>query len=591
MTAASVTGDLIDISKRYSGEVFSKRVPAAKEMLQQVSINLAPFVPFSARFAIEVMQKSNATVFQPSVAGQDAMYDSAKETYEELTEDPESPSRKDLLRTREEFASGRGAELKSASNQLAELLRAATVFAYKKSELKQAANPMYAHELSFDAVATDIFDKLQESDKNKGTTFIKEIEDIVGSKPFEAINETSGDVGVNSLKEHQKLGVHLLALKHSMMNSPPKLSEDEAMAILKNIAFSEITSAGSKTGGKRVQHMFKAATNAGASAHDAWEAAVKEFVGELNAGLEILKNEIKGFKNDVFKYGKQGERRLRDMGKDALRDAGMSDTVIYEINQAVSRVQDIAFNGSIGNLAKTGYLYEVPINMEGPPDVTAMGQVILNVTGINTPDMAFEVKPEAIRLAFGDFGLQESGINMLYQLAGALELADSRAINNLYADLIGGMVPEHIMGIYSSTVNAQAADPEQLIAAGIAPYATAVQIMSSRDLMKNIEVAMSQVEQPMTQQAKSFVESMMFKANMFSQVWKDFTANNIFLQGREDMTFSNPGLTGPEPRVWSEDFQHWKETQGMGLTVAPFVAAFKDAYNDEETLKTLNLIK
>ena len=27
--------------------------------------------------------------------------------------------------------------------------------------------------------------------------------------------------------------------------------------------------------------MFKAATNAGASAHDAWEAAVKEFVGEL----------------------------------------------------------------------------------------------------------------------------------------------------------------------------------------------------------------------------------------------------------------------------------------------------------------------
>ena len=592
-TPKGVKGDLVDISSTYGvtpGSAYSKRIPTAKEMLQQVSINLAPFVPFSARFAVEVTQRANATVFGPSGGTPDDSYDSAKRTYEEITEDPESPSRTDLLRTRDEFASARGAELKSGANQLAQLFRDATLFAHKKSEFKQAANPLYAHEIAFDAVATDIFDKLKQSDKNKGTTFLSEMEELTGTEAFQAHNNTTFDVGANSVKEHQKLGVHLLALKHSMMNSDPKIPEEEIIATLRNIAGTEITSAGSKTGGKRIQHMFKRITNNGASAHDAWEGAVKEFLDELNSGLDTLKTQINGFKDDIFKYGEEANRKARESSKMVLRDAGFDKWVITEINQAVSRAQDITFNNSVGNLAKTGYLYEVPINMEGPPGVNAMGQAIINITGVNTPDMQFEIANNGIRLQVGDFGMQESGINMIAQLAGALELGTANAINDLYAELIAGMVPEHVMGIYSNTVNAQAADPEQLVAAGIAPYATAVQIMGSKEIVRNIESAMSQVQEPMTQEAKAFVESMMFKANMFSQVWKDFTANNIFLQGREAMTFSNPGVTGPEPRVWSEDFKHWNDTAGMGLTVAPFVAAFKDGYNDEQTLKTLGLI-
>ena len=528
---------LENVTGQYFKSLFSNIEPSAKESLSETVVGFSPFVPFSKSFGLRLAKQGDPTLLLPDDLKKDPTFMEQVSIYEDRTGDPKPPVT-DASKTVESFEDN--PQLKKSTEQIAKLLREASVFAFGESDVLRS-NKRYVGEVAFDIVAKDIFKRLPEQ-------YQKDIFDIgLGNEKIEKKGfHTSFDVGTRTEQSRSKLHTFLLSLQQAGMD------ED----VLRRVGGAELTIARTK----RVQRLFEQYSSDGLDVEKAFIKGAKKFVADLNAPLKQIRNKIK----DIESAAKLTETQLKEVA--GLGDAGYSKNVIYEINQALRRVFDMSVEE--GWKGKNTYLYTVPLNT---PTFTGQGVAAIGVENRNDlSQLKFVLHSSSMIVDTTIAGGQEAII--LEHAAGLLGI-ESAALNNQWQEYLTLTSQEYIAGIYQSKSMSQAFDPSAPIANSISGYGIMSQVMTNKQLTDAILNSFEEVKGPMAKQAAKVYTKIINEANNLSRAWQMNSAKHIWKGNFDQFQF---GMADNRGEVWKGS-NYWTDRIGEGMVVSPLIGSYSQA--------------
>ena len=534
---------LENVTGQYYKALYSNIEPAVKEQLAETVVGFSPFVPFSKQFTLRVAQQTDKTLLVPDDIKKDKAFMEQVALYEEQTDDPRPPNT-DASRTVSSYEAN--PELKKKTDEVGQLLRNASIFAFGESDVKRG-NPNYTGEVAFDIIAKDIFDKLPEQAK-------RDIFDVgLSSEEIQkGFFSESFDIGMRTTESRRKLHTSLLSLQ--------KAGFDED--ILRRTGGIEITIAYKK----RVQKFYNEFATEGSDASSSFRSGAQKYVDELNNQLQQVQSRFDKLKDVIGK----GAKHLKKIA--GLPGSALPGGAVYEINQALRRVADM--NTETLWKGKDTYLYTVPIKTS---NFSGQGVAAIQVANRNDfPSMQFTLLEASVVPTTVAGGLE----TVLLEQNGDVLGLEEGALNDQFQTYLEGTAAELVAGTFTSTTNGRAFDPSAPIAHSIAPYGVISQIMTNREISEAILQSFEGVKKPMSDRVAKIYSKMVNEANTLSRSWQMHSAQHIWKGNFDEYQF---GMADGRAEVWKGS-NYWTDRMGEGFVVSPLLGTYKES-------KTYNFFK
>tara|TARA_R100001594_G_scaffold136462_1_gene178823 strand:- start:255 stop:1901 length:1647 start_codon:yes stop_codon:yes gene_type:complete len=531
------------VGGQYYKSMFSNIEPAVKEQLAETVVGFSPFVPFSKQFTLRVAQQTDKTLLVPDDIKKDKAFMEQVALYEEQTDDPRPPNT-DASRTVSSYEAN--PELKKKTDEVGQLLRNASIFAFGESDVKRG-NPKYVGEVAFDIIAKDIFDKLPEQAK-------RDIFDVgLSSEEIQkGFFSESFDIGMRTTESRRKLHTSLLSLQKAGFDQD----------ILRRTGGIEITIAYKK----RMQKFYNEFATEGSDASSSFRSGAQKYVDELNNQLQQVQSRFDKL-GDVIK---KGAANLKKMA--GLPGSTGPNTAIYEINQALRRVADM--NVETLWKGKDTYLYTVPIKTS---NFSGQGVAAIQVANRRDfPNMQFTLLEASVVPTTVAGGLE----TVLLEQNGDVLGLEEGALNDQFQTYLEGTAGELVAGMFTSTTNGRAFDPSAPIAHSIAPYGVISQIMTNREISEAILQSFEGVKKPMSDRVAKIYSKMVNEANTLSRSWQMHSAQHIWKGNFDEYQF---GMADGRAEVWKGS-NYWTDRMGEGFVVSPLLGTYKES-------KTYNFFK
>ena len=531
------------VGGQYYKSMFSNIEPAVKEQLAETVVGFSPFVPFSKQFTLRVAQQTDKTLLVPDDIKKDKAFMEQVALYEEQTDDPRPPNT-DASRTVSSYEAN--PELKKKTDEVGQLLRNASIFAFGESDVKRG-NPNYVGEVAFDIIAKDIFDKLPEQAK-------RDIFDVgLSSEEIQkGFFSESFDIGMRTTESRRKLHTSLLSLQKAGFDQD----------ILRRTGGIEITIAYKK----RMQKFYNEFATEGSDASSSFRSGAQKYVDELNNQLQQVQSRFDKL-GDVIK---KGGANLKKMA--GLPGSTGPNTAIYEINQALRRVADM--NVETLWKGKDTYLYTVPIKTS---NFSGQGVAAIQVANRRDfPNMQFTLLEASVVPTTVAGGLE----TVLLEQNGDVLGLEEGALNDQFQTYLEGTAGELVAGMFTSTTNGRAFDPSAPIAHSIAPYGVISQIMTNREISEAILQSFEGVKKPMSNRVAKIYSKMVNEANTLSRSWQMHSAQHIWKGNFDEYQF---GMADGRAEVWKGS-NYWTDRMGEGFVVSPLLGTYKES-------KTYNFFK
>ena len=522
---------------QYYGKLGATQTVAAKELVSEVAVAFAPFVPFTRAFELELRERAQANILAPpDPQNREANYMNRIVGYEKATQDPEP--KHDPINTMDVMEGNPG--LRNAAVEIARLLRNESVFAYDKSDTTRG-NKRYVGEVAYDVVARDVFDKLPASYKSGEKFDIDMADELVKGHSW----GPSFDLGLKTLESKKALTTMLAQMKEAGVDQE----------LLNRVGGAEITIAKSKSMQDNVNQLI----GDGLSTQQAFANAAQQFVSDLNADLASLRGLGLKLKD------------LDKISKNDLEKGGYGMLNALEINQALRRLSDIlAMDKQWGG--KDTYIYQIPLHNKG--GFFGHGYAFISINNKNDWNKVEWVISEMI--------IRES----MFQIAGGPELQLLEDLADMMGLAEGGIIEqweglmtllgeEYVLGIMEGTkipAFFETALDISLINS-IAPRADIVQTMTTKQLGDALILAMSDVAQTAAPHVARQIEKIYNRANNLSKVWKSRASDAVWDGAINKYNFSNPD--NKRAGVWAPIDNHWVGGVGQGFAVSPMLAQYK----------------
>jgi len=534
---------LENVTGQYYKALYSNIEPAVKEQLAETVVGFSPFVPFSKQFTLRVAQQTDKTLLVPDDIKKDKAFMEQVALYEEQTDDPRPPNT-DASRTVSSYEAN--PELKKKTDEVGQLLRNASIFAFGESDVKRG-NPNYTGEVAFDIIAKDIFDKLPEQAK-------RDIFDVgLSSEEIQkGFFSESFDIGMRTTESRRKLHTSLLSLQ--------KAGFDED--ILRRTGGIEITIAYKK----RMQKFYNEFATEGSDASSSFRSGAQKYVDELNNQLQQVQSRFDKLKDVIGK----GAKNLKKIA--GLPGSTLPGGAVYEINQALRRVADM--NVETLWQGKDTYLYTVPIKTSN-----FSGQGVAAIQAANRrdfPSMQFTLLEASVVPTTVAGGLE----TVLLEQNGDVLGIEEGALNDQFQTYLEGTAAELVAGTFTSTTTGRAFDPSAPIAHSIAPYGVISQIMTNREISEAILQSFEGVKKPMSNRVAKIYSKMVNEANTLSRSWQMHSAQHIWKGNFDEYQF---GMADGRAEVWKGS-NYWTDRMGEGFVVSPLLGTYKES-------KTYNFFK
>lgn len=531
------------VGGQYYKSMFSNIEPAVKEQLAETVVGFSPFVPFSKQFTLRVAQQTDKTLLVPDDIKKDKAFMEQVALYEEQTDDPRPPNT-DASRTVSSYEAN--PELKKKTDEVGQLLRNASIFAFGESDVKRG-NPNYVGEVAFDIIAKDIFDKLPEQAK-------RDIFDVgLSSEEIQkGFFSESFDIGMRTTESRRKLHTSLLSLQKAGFDQD----------ILRRTGGIEITIAYKK----RMQKFYNEFATEGSDASSSFRSGAQKYVDELNNQLQQVQSRFDKL-GDVIKKGAANLKKTA-----GLPGSTGPNTAIYEINQALRRVADM--NVETLWKGKDTYLYTVPIKTS---NFSGQGVAAIQVANRRDfPNMQFTLLEASVVPTTIAGGLE----TVLLEQNGDVLGLEEGALNDQFQTYLEGTAGELVAGMFTSTTNGRAFDPSAPIAHSIAPYGVISQIMTNREISEAILQSFEGVKKPMSDRVAKIYSKMVNEANTLSRSWQMHSAQHIWKGNFDEYQF---GMADGRGEVWKGS-NYWTDRMGEGFVVSPLLGTYKES-------KTYNFFK
>ena len=538
--AKEVKGSVLDgQSHSYYGPAGLRSPVGVNEQLSEIVIGLAPFVPFSQAFTLHQTSNSGGIMIAPQSQGEDLVSNIIN--YERATGDPTPDA--DPRKTLE--AGERVRSIRTLNNELGQLMQQATAFGFEKNP--RTSVYVGPQEVATKEIASDIFDKLPANDKD-------DIFDLQLDSEVEILrmHSESFDLGMSTVDERQRLHTSLLAL--SKVSSMP----DE---MLRRVSGIEVTAAGGKAedSGKYVQKAFRNTYRESGDIDAAFGEAANEWVSAINQTFS--------------KVAKKGDSiadvLAKTKGGKANKELGILAPNMFELNQALRRMQDMQTMATNGAKRKNLYVYSVPLNIGGK---SAQGNVTLGWEGMVLTIAHVEVirgdsQGSDVSDLAGGFEL------LLLQGLGKNVTVGTMTIKKYWNQHLSNLSRMAVAQAYTRNTIGLIADPTIDAINTTNAYGTMVNMMAGKDISKSLGDVLQGVQKPVNTQVKKVFEKTMAGAERTTHLWKKMAAQRVW---DGDINKYDFGVSR-EAGVWASQSAAWVNEVGYGFAVSPMLGIFGDA--------------